>query len=174
MKNRITILFTIILSFFLTFSCNDNDDEPEQEPELETFLCCGENPFSNSNVDNLDQTMGEIIPSGAFSPNGDGLNDTFAIQNIDLYANNTVIIYDIDDNVVFETNNYETNPFVGLNQSNSSELPFGTYKYKIVIENETTFVEFGYVCLIRNFSESGDFSFINCTAEDPNDPLLAQ
>ena len=33
MKNRIAILFTIILSFFLTFSCTESNDEPE--PELE-------------------------------------------------------------------------------------------------------------------------------------------
>lgn len=170
MKNRIAILFTIILSFFLTFSCTESNDEPE--PELETFLCCGENPFSDSNIDNLDQTAGEIEAAGAFTPNGDGLNDTFAIQNIDLYTDNTVTIYDIDDNVVFEANNYESNPFLGLNQSSNSELTFGTYKYKIVVENEATFVEFGYVCLIRDFSESGDFSFANCNVEDPNDPLL--
>lgn len=108
---------------FQIFSCSD---KTEQEPKLDTFLCCGENPFSNSNIDNLDQTIGEIIPSGAFTPNGDGINDSFKIQNIEFYTNHSVIIYDIDNNIVYETTNYENNPFLGVNQSDNSQLNFGT------------------------------------------------
>ena len=171
MNKKKIILASIFLSTLITFNCNNSDD-PEQQPEPETFLCCGENPFENMNVDNLDQSMGEIKAGGVLTPDGDGLNDSFFIQNIALYPANSVTIYDMDNTVVFQTDAYESNPFDGQNEMNGSELPFGTYKYKIVVENESTFVEYGYVCLLRDYSEAGDFSFANCFVEDPNDPYL--
>ncbi|OMP32354.1 gliding motility-associated C-terminal domain-containing protein [Mangrovimonas sp. DI 80] len=171
MKRKTLFLSGILLSFSLIFSCNGNSDS---EPEQVTFLCCGDNPFANINVDNLDQSMGEIKAIEVFSANGDGVNDEFFIENIDLYPNNTVTIFDLNDNIVFNRNGYANNiPFNGLDQSNTEELPFGSYKYKIVVENEETFVEYGYICIVRNYSEFNDSSFSNCDIEIIwNDPYL--
>jgi gliding motility-associated-like protein len=181
MNKKSTILSTILLLMLLTFSCEENNDDPEPEPE--TFLCCGENPFASSSVDNLDQTMGEIEAVGMFTPNGDGFNEHFEIQNIEFYENNVVTIYDSNDNVVFETQNYNNvdetvfpqepseNAFIGINQGNNSELQFGSYKYKIVIENETTFLEYGYVCFIREPEQANGMSFFGCT-DTEFDPII--
>ncbi|RKE89072.1 T9SS type B sorting domain-containing protein [Ichthyenterobacterium magnum] len=183
MNKKITNLTLILIALFLNYGCDDSNDEPE--PELETFLCCGENPFANSNVDNLDQTLGEIEAVGMFTPNNDGFNDHFEIQNIEFYQNNTVTIYDLDDNVVFETQSYNNvdetvfpqnpseNAFLGLNQADDSELEFGSYKYKIVIENEETFLEYGYVCFIREPEQANGMSFINCI-DSQFDPIIEQ
>jgi len=181
MNKNIYILISIILFLFLTFSCNDSNED--SEPELETFLCCGENPFENSNIDNLDQTLGEIEAFGMFTPNGDGINDHFEIQNIEFYENNTVTIYDLEDNVVFETQSYNNvdetvywqssqNAFKGVDQSTNAELAFGSYKYKIVIENESTFLEYGYVCFIREPEQANGINFHACIDSEAPDAII--
>lgn len=82
------------------------------------------------------EVLGEIIIYNAISPNTDGLNEIFRIENIDLLADtkeNTVTIYNRWGSKVFEVENYNNNDrvFKGLNQ-NGNELPSGTYFYKIV------------------------------------------
>jgi len=180
MKSKSTLLPLLLLGSILTLSCNDDN---EGEPEVETFLCCGQNPFANSNINNLDQAFGAIEPVEFFTPNGDGYNDHFEIQNIEFYENNTVTIYDLEDNIVFETQSYNNidetvfpqnpteNSFIGENQITNSELEFGTYKYKIIIENEDTFLRYGYLCFIREAEQANGMGFYDCI-ESPFDPIL--
>ncbi len=170
MKNLKLILLTAIISL----SCNDNN-EPAQEPELETFLCCGENPFISDNIDNLDQTNGEIIPFPYTTSNQDGYNDKFEVENLDLYPNNTVTIFDLDDNTVYSASDYSSllysEKFPNLDDITNGIIPIGTYKYKIVIENEQTFTEYGYFCVFES-----DTSFVSGLIECGNgqyDPVVA-
>jgi gliding motility-associated-like protein len=82
-----------------------------------------------------------IIIHNAFSPNGDGINDVFKIDNIDqtiCYPENTVEIYNRWGILVFETVNYNntTNAFDGTSKGRttikqSDGLPTGTYFYII-------------------------------------------
>jgi gliding motility-associated-like protein len=82
-----------------------------------------------------------IIIHNAFSPNGDGINDVFKIDNIDqtiCYPENTVEIYNRWGILVFETANYNntTNAFDGTSRGRttikqSDGLPTGTYFYII-------------------------------------------
>ncbi|TKK68862.1 T9SS type B sorting domain-containing protein [Ilyomonas limi] len=67
------------------------------------------------------------IPS-AFTPNGDGLNDTWRIFNIEGYANSTVEIYNRWGNRVFYSRGYPT-PWNGT--MNNQPLPADTYLYII-------------------------------------------
>lgn len=181
MNKRTAILLTFITSIFILNGCN-NDDESTSETEAEKFLCCGENPFESLIVDNLDQSaLGIIEPIEIFTPNSDGINDHFEIENLEFYPNNIVTIYDLDNNVVFERENYNDvdesipgipanlNAFQGVNPSNNSVLESGSYKYKIVVENENTYLQLGYVCFVRNYEDySGDdiniegISFFEC------------
>ncbi len=69
------------------------------------------------------------------SPNGNGQNDTLIIQYIEQLPetkNNHVTLFNRWGDVVFETTNYDNvnRVFTGLNK-NGSELPTGTYFYKI-------------------------------------------
>ncbi|WP_031457513.1 gliding motility-associated C-terminal domain-containing protein [Flavobacterium chungangense] len=82
-----------------------------------------------------------VLVHNAFSPNGDGINDFFKIDNIDLttcYPTNTVEIYNRWGILVFETTNYNntTNAFDGTSRGRttikqSEGLPTGTYFYII-------------------------------------------
>ncbi|MEJ0056012.1 MAG: choice-of-anchor tandem repeat GloVer-containing protein [Bacteroidota bacterium] len=78
---------------------------------------------------------GDIKIFNALSPNGDGKNDFFFLQYIDILPTkqaNTVKIYNRWGDEVFSVNNYNNNDraFTGLNSS-GNKLANGTYYYKI-------------------------------------------
>jgi gliding motility-associated-like protein len=97
----------------------------------------------------------------AVTPNGDGLNDYFIIDNItdtSCYPENTVEIYNRWGVKVFDTNNYDntSHVFQGISEGRdtvkqSAELPTGTYfyilKYKTSEGNYVT--KNGYLYLSR-------------------------
>ncbi|MCU0420694.1 MAG: gliding motility-associated C-terminal domain-containing protein [Cyclobacteriaceae bacterium] len=93
--------------------------------------------------------IGEIEIYNAVSPNNDGKNEIFKIQNIDaLEPDNTVVIYNRWGANVFEVDNYsEANVFCGLNK-NGNELPSGTYFYKIIFHS-TGKTQTGYLVMKR-------------------------
>ncbi|MFD0699633.1 gliding motility-associated C-terminal domain-containing protein [Myroides pelagicus] len=79
------------------------------------------------------------------SPNGDGKNDYFVIDNISRYPNNTVEIYNRWGTRVFETSNYDAQGYGTVNVfdgyakgrvvvNKDEPLPSGTYYYIIVYE----------------------------------------
>lgn len=71
-----------------------------------------------------------------FTPDGDGLNDTWVIENIDNYTTNTVSIFNRWGNKVWSTNNYNnSNNIWNGKHSNGSVLANGTYFYIIEIDN---------------------------------------
>ena len=82
---------------------------------------------------------GTIVVHNAFSPNGDGINEKFVIDNINdtnCYPENTVEIYNRWGILVYSTKGYNntTNAFDGISYgrstvSQSSGLPAGTYFY---------------------------------------------
>jgi gliding motility-associated-like protein/uncharacterized repeat protein (TIGR01451 family) len=88
---------------------------------------------------------GTVTVHNAFSPNGDGINELFIIDNIDdllCYPDNTVEIYNRWGVLVFETTKYnnQTNAFDGYSRGratiNQSEgLPTGTYYYILNYES---------------------------------------
>ncbi|MGB3605779.1 MAG: gliding motility-associated C-terminal domain-containing protein [Psychroserpens sp.] len=171
----VKVLLAMLPLFLLMMSC-DNDDSENQE-ELDAFEgCCSPDPVFGPNVDNLDQSAGEITVANIFTPNGDGFFDIIQIENIELYDNHTVTIYDIDDNIIFESSNYGNgNDFFPSGQQGENGVtgtPDGTYKYKIVIENEETFRESGTFCLFTLFMDV-DQNFSECNPLDNGfDPII--
>jgi len=89
----------------------------------------------NTNTFNFVVEICEVeIPEG-FSPNNDGINDTFSIPGIDQFSNFELKVFNRLGSVVFETraNNYVEfagMPNSGLN-SGDGLLPTGTYFYSI-------------------------------------------
>ncbi|MFC4721568.1 gliding motility-associated C-terminal domain-containing protein [Geojedonia litorea] len=72
-----------------------------------------------------------------FSPNGDGVNDTFIIDCIENYPSNKLEVYNRWGNLVFEQANYQNN-WDGTSNgratiSGSNQLPVGTYYYVLDI-----------------------------------------
>lgn len=82
---------------------------------------------------------GNIIVHNAFTPNNDGLNDVFVIENIDdfgCYPINKIEIYNRWQVLVYETAQYDNRQhcFKGISEGRVtvdkySELPTGTYFY---------------------------------------------
>jgi gliding motility-associated-like protein len=72
--------------------------------------------------------------SSLFTPNGDGINDNWYIQDILVYTDNEVSVYNIYGNEVFNKTAYQ-NDWQGT--YNGSALPDGTYFYVVTIEGKT-------------------------------------
>jgi gliding motility-associated-like protein len=67
-----------------------------------------------------------LVISNALTPNGDGKNDTWNIQNIENYPNTEVIVVNREGQIVFEDQNY-LNTWDG--KYNGKNLPDATYYY---------------------------------------------
>lgn len=65
-----------------------------------------------------------IVPFNTFTPNGDGYNDTWEIQNINEWPNAQVFVYSRWGTKVFQATNYR-------NDWNGDDLPAATYYYVI-------------------------------------------
>jgi gliding motility-associated-like protein len=77
-----------------------------------------------------------IIPSQIFTPNGDGFNDSWVIQNIEDYPQNKVYIFDRWGQRVYYKEGYENidgwkAKYIGSN------LAVSTFYYVIELEFET-------------------------------------
>lgn len=97
------------------------------------------------------QVVGELVIYNALSPNGDGLNDAFILQYIDVIPekqSNRVTIYNRWGDVVFEVSNYNNTDrvFTGVSDA-GKELPSGTYYYRIRFSSGT--LKTGYISLKR-------------------------
>jgi gliding motility-associated-like protein len=97
----------------------------------------------------------ELEPSmkiyNGMSPNGDGLNDFFLLDCVDLYPNNNVKIFTRDGIRVYEMDFYNnlSNRFEGeSNVGNGKRLPAGTYFY-IIDRGDGTELLQGFLELVR-------------------------
>ncbi|WP_183579965.1 gliding motility-associated C-terminal domain-containing protein [Mucilaginibacter sp. X5P1] len=87
---------------------------------------------------------GLIIPN-TFTPNGDGINDTWNIKYIENYPNCTVDIFNRYGTKLFTSIGY---PIPWNGKYNGANLPVGTYYYIINPGNGQNTVS-GYVAIIR-------------------------
>lgn len=86
-----------------------------------------------------------IAMSNAFSPNGDGVNDTWVIKNIETFPNSVVRVYSRYGVAVFYSVNYAV-PWDG--KHNGADLPVGTYYYIIDLKNGDKPTA-GWVAIVR-------------------------
>lgn len=107
----------------------------------------------NNSCVNADSVLVTVIQntfagrvSNLFTPNGDGVNDTWYVEGIQNYPENEVLVYNIYGNEVFSTNAY-TNDWGGT--YNDAELPDGTYYYVIIFEGENITLR-GSVDILRS------------------------
>ena len=86
----------------------------------------------------------KIIIPNTFTPNGDGINDTWDINNLNIHSNITVEIMNRYGTRVYFSNNYSA-PWDG--KYNGAKVPNGTYYYIITGINNKPLT--GYVAVIR-------------------------
>ncbi|WP_298782176.1 tandem-95 repeat protein, partial [uncultured Polaribacter sp.] len=131
----------------------DIDDDGDGVNTVDEFMFDCD---TDSIPDHIDITNCELIPNG-FSPNGDGVNDTFVIPGLSEYPNFKLEIYNRWGNQVYDyNNNGRTNPIwwggysTGrLTIAPSKQLPTGTYYYIIYFNDGTKEPINGWVYLNR-------------------------
>ncbi|RKS21851.1 gliding motility-associated-like protein [Flavobacterium endophyticum] len=89
----------------------------------------------------------EINISQAFTPNGDGVNDTWQIINITNYPNSVVKVFNRWGSEVFSAKGYK-NDWNGHYKGSSNPLPESSYYYQIDLGNGTPAYE-GWIYLTR-------------------------
>ncbi|SHG00979.1 PKD domain-containing protein [Pedobacter caeni] len=100
--------------------------KPDQDTEY-TLTVRSANGCSVSDLVKV-KVLDDIRVPNAFSPNGDGLNEVWNIENIDSYPAATVEIYNRYGQRVFSSHGY-ARPFDGTFEG--QVLPVGTYYYLI-------------------------------------------
>ncbi|MFN0049022.1 MAG: PKD domain-containing protein, partial [Cytophagales bacterium] len=82
------------------------------------------------NLVGIENTLSNII-----TPDGNGQNDTWVIDNITSYPDNTVLIFNRWGQEVFKAQNYQNN-WAGTSKA-GDQLPDGTYYFVITFENSS-------------------------------------
>jgi gliding motility-associated-like protein len=68
----------------------------------------------------------KLMPTNNFSPNGDGINDTWMVENIDAYPDHNLNIFDRAGRILYTVRSYK-NEWEG--KVNGVLLDEGTYYY---------------------------------------------
>lgn len=97
------------------------------------------------------EVVGAVVVFNGLTPDGDGYNDFLFIKYIDVVEGalqNRVMIFNRWGDVVFDMENYNNSDrvFTGLSK-NGSELPSGTYFYKIELSGNKPLT--GFITLMR-------------------------
>jgi gliding motility-associated-like protein len=86
-----------------------------------------------------------ITPNNILTPNGDGENDTWVIENINSYPDNEVMIFDRTGRILLTTKNYKNDWDATINNELLSK---GTYYYVIKLGPGIAPVK-GFITVIR-------------------------
>ncbi len=108
---------------------------------LDYIICDADNDCSQARIFFNVKHGGDIdfyIPEG-FSPNGDGINDTFYVPDFSTYQNISISVVDSWGSIVYQNTSYQ-NDWNGIANSGSKKgqlVPAGTYYYIITIKGVT-------------------------------------
>jgi gliding motility-associated-like protein len=86
-----------------------------------------------------------ITPNNILTPNGDGENDTWVIENIINYPDNEVMIFDRTGRILLKTKNYKNDWDATIN---NELLIKGTYYYVIKLGLGIEQIK-GFITVIR-------------------------
>ncbi len=109
-----------------------------------TLMAIGQGNCSASDTLTVKVLKTVTIPN-AFSPNGDGINDTWNLENLKDYPGASVEVYNRYGQVIYYSIGY-SKPWDGT--SKDKPLPVGTYYYIITLKNGFE-AKAGWVLLIR-------------------------
>ncbi len=117
---------------------NSSISDPAAAPTVTTiYTLTGTDGNGCTDVDTMTITVildYNVTISNLMTPNDDGYNDRWIVQNIENYPNTKVIVVNREGQVVFSSDNYDNN-WDGTGKSGKG-LPDGTYYYVIQFEND--------------------------------------
>ncbi|WP_428231388.1 gliding motility-associated C-terminal domain-containing protein [Flavobacterium sp.] len=132
-------------------NCDDDDDNDGVKDSFDNCPITA-NPYqedrnNNGIGDACDKDQMNI--SQAFTPNGDGINDTWVISNIENHPNSVVRVFNRWGTEVFTARNYQ-NDWDGHYKGNSSSLPeSSSYYYQIDLDGNGTVDKEGWIYINR-------------------------
>lgn len=110
------------------------------------FLTVSSNAGCGISIDSVRiYVFKKVIIPNAFSPNGDGINDTWNIKALNAYNDYELSVFNRYGRIVFTTKNY-SKPWDG--NYNGNQLPVGTYYYLINLKQGLPSLK-GYVVILR-------------------------
>ncbi|WP_419213602.1 gliding motility-associated C-terminal domain-containing protein [Maribacter sp. X9] len=112
-------------------------DHVDQCPNTPTGEPVDTNGCSDSQKDLVSPPIEVVplpVPAQAFTPNGDGNNDTWMIPGIENYPNNMVKVFNRWGHVVYSARGY-ANDWQGFYKEKNEKLPSGSYLYIIDLGN---------------------------------------
>jgi gliding motility-associated-like protein/uncharacterized repeat protein (TIGR01451 family) len=101
-------------------------------------------PILANNVDQTAQQVYPLVISNVFTPNGDGINDTFVIPGLETYSDTELTIINRWGNTIYQKTNYK-------NDWDGQGMVEGTYFYVLKAKNKAGVWDTykGYVTLLR-------------------------
>jgi gliding motility-associated-like protein len=131
--------------------CDDDDDNDSYTDTLDNC------PFTyNPNQEDRDNDgigdacdLIEVNVSEAITPNGDGINDTWMIYNIENHPNNSVRVFNRWGSEVFFARGYQNN-WNGAYKNNNQPLPdAGSYYYQLDLDDNGSIEKDGWIYITR-------------------------
>ena len=124
-----TFIWSPLTNFlFQTDSIEPNPSVEVLSSEVYTVFVTDTNGCKNFDQVEVQLEPDIVVPSG-FSPNGDGKNDTWIIQNLDQFVNTKVSVYNRWGSLLFVTE--DVNQHWNGGGNNNEMIPVGTYYYII-------------------------------------------
>ena len=130
--------------------CDDDDDN---DGVLDAYDNCplvynpDQNDRDNDGLGDVCDTI-EINVSQAITPNGDAINDTWIIYNIENHPNHIIRLYNRWGNEVMYAKNYQ-NDWSGNFVNKSNELPSNSYYYQIDLDGNGTIEHEGWIYITQ-------------------------
>ena len=90
----------------------------------------------------------ELNVAAAITPNGDGINDTWVIYNIENHPGSIVRVFNTNGKQVFYSANYK-NDWNGNYQGSSEMLPVGSYLFQIDLDGDGTIDSQGWLYITK-------------------------
>jgi gliding motility-associated-like protein len=125
-----------------------NDQDGDGYPNLDETIA-GSDPLDPNSLPQAFENpalKASVDIVSFFSPNSDGINDTWQVKEIDRYPNNQVWIFTRTGYEVFNTQNYRNN---WSGTQNGTPLPEGSYYYRIDLDGNSTIDFEGWLYLTR-------------------------